>query len=103
MSYLLLLPIDQYLKNTYAMAASFQATQTLIAQQYVRLDGDEAQTWTYAIAHRKVAPGEARDEVIAGVQYRDRCRRFAKGWLITERRVHLQWMDLGPARTPAAR
>lgn len=96
-----MLPVDQYLKNTYAMGASFHATQHLIAQQYIRVDGDDAEAWSYGIAHHKVAPGETRDEIIAGVQYRDRCHRFEQGWLITERRVHLQWMDMAPARTPS--
>jgi hypothetical protein len=96
-------PVDEYLKGTYGMGASFHATQHLIAQQYIRLDGDEAEVWSYGIAHHKVAPGEARDEIIAGVQYRDRCRRFPQGWLITERRVHLQWMDMAPARAPSPR
>jgi hypothetical protein len=96
-----LVPIEQYLKGAYGTGASFHATQHLIGQQYIRLAGDEAEVWSYGVAHHKVAPDEARDEIIAGVQYRDRCRRFPQGWLIVERRVHLQWMDMGPARTPA--
>jgi SnoaL-like domain len=96
-----MVPIDKYLERTYGMGASFHATQHLIAQQYIYVDGDEAEVWSYGVAHHKVAPGEARDEIIAGVQYRDRCRRSEKGWLITERRVILQWMDMAAARTPA--
>lgn len=96
-----MVPVEQYLKGVYGMGASFHATQHLIAQQYIRIDGDEADVWSYGIAHHKVASGEARDEIIAGVQYRDRCRRFEQGWLIIERRVHLQWMDMAPARTPS--
>lgn len=88
-------PIDDYLRNTYGMGASFHMTQHIIANQYITVNGDEAVAWSYGIAHHKVGPNEARDEIIAGVQYRDRCRRFLKGWLITERRVALQWMDMG--------
>lgn len=94
-------PIDEHLRNTYGVGASFHATQHIIANQYITLHGDEAVVWSYGIAHHKVAPGEARDEIIAGVQYRDRCRRFPQGWLITERRVSLQWMDVGRNRHPA--
>lgn len=93
--------VDDYLTNTYKMAASFHATQHLIAQQYIHVSGDEAVVWSYAIAHHKRAPGEQLDEVIAGVQYRDKCRRFPQGWLITERGVEMQWMDMAPPRTPA--
>ena len=98
-----LLPVDQYLRNTYDLGASFHATQHLIGQQYIRIEGDAAEVWSYGVAHHKVAPGEARDEIIAGVQYRDRCRRYPQGWLIVERRVHLLWMDMAPARTPSPR
>jgi len=87
--------IDGYLRKTYDVGASFHATQHMIANQYVQLKGDEATVWSYGIAHHKVAPGEARDEIIAGVQYRDQCRRTAKGWIITQRQVALQWMDRG--------
>lgn len=27
----------------------------------------------------------------------DRCRRFEDGWLITERRLHVQWVEQRPA------
>ena len=98
-----MLPVDQYMRNTYNVGASFHATQHLIGQQYIRFDGEAAEVWSYGVAHHKVAPGETRDEIIAGVQYRDRCRRFPQGWLIVERRVHLLWMDMAPARTPSPR
>jgi len=91
-------PIDTSLPKTYAVAESFHATQHLIANQYVKLDGDAAEVWSYGVAHHKVAPGESRDEVIAGVQYRDRCRREGGGWLIVERQVVLQWIDQAPPR-----
>lgn len=93
-----MVPIDPYLEGVYAVGSGFHATQHLIAQQYIHIEGDEAEVWSYAVAHHKVAPGEARDEIIAGVQYRDRCRRFEQGWLIVERRVHPLWIDIAPAR-----
>jgi hypothetical protein len=92
-------PINDYLTNTYNVASSFQATQHLIGQQYIKVNGDEAVMWSYAIAHHKRAPGEPRDEIIAGVQYRDKCRRYPQGWLIVERAVEMQWMDMAPPRT----
>ncbi len=91
-------PIDQNLEFTYGVASSFHATQHVISNQYIELNGDEALVWSYGVAHHKVAPGEQRDEIIAGVHYRDRCRRFAQGWLIVERSVANQWVDMGPAK-----
>lgn len=92
-------PVDVSLKKTYAIASSFHATQHVISNQYVDLQGDGARVWSWGVAHHKVAPGEARDEIIAGVQYRDRCRRFSQGWLITERRLVMLWMDMARPRS----
>ena len=89
--------IDEHLKFTYGVASSFHATQHVISNQYIQLDGDSAVVWSYGVAHHKVAPGEQRDEIIAGVQYRDVCRKFPAGWLIVERSVANQWIDMGPA------
>jgi hypothetical protein len=91
-------PIDQSLPKTYAMALGFHATQHFIGNQYVDLHGDEAVVWSYGVAHHKVAAGEKRNEIIAGVQYRDHCKRFVEGWLITQRSIATQWLDMSPPR-----
>jgi hypothetical protein len=90
--------IEQHLKFVYGVASSFHATQHVISNQYIQLNGDAALVWSYGVAQHKVAPGEQRDEIIAGVQYREKCRRFAQGWLIVERSVANQWIDMGPAK-----
>jgi len=92
-------PIDASLRKTYDVGASFHSTQHLIANQYIALNGDEAIAWSYGVAHHKAAVDETRDEIIAGVQYRDRCKRFPRGWLIVERQVVVQWLDRGPRKT----
>jgi hypothetical protein len=94
-------PIDTYLPATYRTASSFHATQHVISNQYITIKGDEAVLWSYGVAHHKVVPGTQDNEIIAGVQYRNRCRRFPDGWLIIEHSVALQWMDRGPPRIPA--
>lgn len=91
-------PIDDYLKGTYQVASSFHATQHVISNQYITLDGNQAVLWSYGVAHHKVEKGEDRDEIIAGVQYRDKCKKFAEGWLIVERSVHTLWLDMAPPR-----
>jgi hypothetical protein len=69
------------------------ATQYNITNQHVTIDGDEALVWSYAITVHKAEPGSGRENVTLGVQYRDRCRRTAKGWLIASRKVALQWTE----------
>lgn len=90
--------IDTYLKATYAMAESFHATQHVISNQYISVRGDEADLWSYGVAHHKVEKGQDRDEIIAGVQYRDKCRKFPDGWLIVERAVVPMWIDMARPR-----
>jgi hypothetical protein len=92
--------IDESLPKTYGVAASFHATQHIISNQYIHLDGDDAIVWSYGVAHHKVAQGEKRDEIIAGVQYRDTCKRFAEGWLITERSIFPHWIDIAAPPAP---
>ena len=83
--------IDDYLPKVYAGAVGFAATQHNITNQYVTLDGDLATVWSYAIAYHWATPGDDRADLVMGVQYRDQCRRFEAGWLITARKVVKQW------------
>ncbi|WP_158241522.1 nuclear transport factor 2 family protein [Novosphingobium sp. TH158] len=62
------------------------------------LADDTAVVWSYGIAHHMVGKDEGCDEIIAGVQYRDKCRRTDDGWLIIERSIANQWVDM---RKPA--
>jgi hypothetical protein len=90
-----LLPVADYLPKVFAGASGYGVTQHNILNQYVTLDGDAAQVWSYAIAHHWAADGDSRGDLVMGVQYRDQCRRFRQGWLITSRKVVRQWTD-GP-------
>lgn len=92
-------PFKESMGGTFAFASSFKATQHLIGQQYVDLDGDDALCISYGVAHHKVAAGEDRDEIIAGVQYHDRCRRSDDGWRIVERSIVSLWVDVQPPRS----
>lgn len=95
-----MIAIDAYLPELYAGAAAFQATQHNITNQYVAVTGDEAVVWSYAVAFHKPAPGDARQTITVGVQYRDRCRRGPRGWLIAERRTLRQWTEFAENKTP---
>lgn len=88
------MPVSEYLPQVYAGAAAFAATQHNITNQYVTVNGDEALVWSYAIAYHWAAPGDGRGDLVVGVQYRDQCRRFPQGWLITARKAVRQWTDV---------
>ncbi len=82
----------EYLPNIFAGASVYQATQHNITNQHVTVDGDEALVWSYAVCYHLEEPGSGRDDLIVATQYRDRCRRFDGGWLITARRSVAQWI-----------
>jgi hypothetical protein len=86
-------PIDDYLPKVYAGAAAYAATQHNITNQHVRLAGDRAVVWSYAIAVHKAAPQSDRPDLTLGVQYRDTCRRTGQGWVIAQRTVVIQWTE----------
>jgi hypothetical protein len=88
--------IEAYLPKVYEGAAAFAATQHNITNQHVTIDRADALVWSYAIAVHKAAPDSGRDDLTMGVQYRDTCRRFPAGWLITARTVVVQWTEKPP-------
>ena len=62
----------------------FRRTHHQLGQIRVELDGDEAAGVTYVTAWHELWDGRRET---ARLQYRDRFRRAASGWLISERRV----------------
>lgn len=59
---------------------------------YQRIDGDSAETETYAIAFVvRAAQGQPDRIAVRGLRYLDRLRREANGWRICERRHTLDW------------
>jgi hypothetical protein len=87
--------IDEYLPKAYGGTAVYKATQHNITNQYITVTGDEALMWSYAIAYHMEEPGNGRENLMVGVQYRDQCRRVLEGWLIAKRKAVFQWID-GP-------
>jgi hypothetical protein len=86
------MPASEYLPTIYEGAAVYQATQHNITNQHVAINGAEALVWSYAVCYHLEEPGSGRDDLVVATQYRDRCRRFDDGWLITSRQSVLQWM-----------
>jgi hypothetical protein len=86
------MPASEYLPNVFAGAAVYHATQHNITNQHVSFDGAEALVWSYAVCYHLEEPGSGREDLIVATQYRDRCRRFDGGWLITARKSVPQWI-----------
>jgi hypothetical protein len=87
--------INEYLRRTVDGSGVYHAAQHNITNQFITLKGDEAFMVSYGITYHMEEPGNGRQNLIIGVQYSDRCRRFPKGWLIVHRASKLLWVD-GP-------
>jgi hypothetical protein len=92
--------IDDYLPKVYEGVLPYASTQHNITNQYITPHGDRATIWSYAVACHFEAKDNGRRNLILGVQYRDQCRREDRGWLISARKVKLQWVDGPLPRSP---
>ena len=83
-------PADEYVPQLVTAVAAYETTMHNITNQYVVLDGDTAEVWSYAVAlHFGRRDGGA--DLALGVQYRDRATRTENGWLIAERHAVQLW------------
>jgi 3-phenylpropionate/cinnamic acid dioxygenase small subunit len=77
--------------------APMSATQHLISNVVVRLDGDRAESTCYLQAQH-VKPGTpGGDNFIIAGRYDDQLVRTPQGWRIRERRLQAMWTDGNPA------
>jgi ketosteroid isomerase-like protein len=82
---------SEYLPRVFEGASAYAATQHNITNQHVVVDGDDAFVWSYAVAVHIQRPESEGDDLVLGVHYRDRCRRFPEGWMITYRKTSIAW------------
>lgn len=72
----------------------YVATQHLVANQLVTVDGDRAEGETYCTAHHIYddEAGVRRDKVMY-IRYLDAYVRTAEGWRIETRTLHCDWVQ----------
>jgi len=80
-----------------AALTPLSATQHLISNVVVRVDGDRAECSCYLQAqHVKTGTAGGDHYIIAG-RYDDQLVRTTNGWRIRERRLQVMWTDGNPA------
>ena len=84
-------PADEYIPRLLEGVARYEATMHNITNQYATIDGDDADVWSYAVALHFVAGGAGGTDLAMGVQYRDRARRTAAGWVVARRDTVMLW------------
>jgi 3-phenylpropionate/cinnamic acid dioxygenase small subunit len=89
--------IEALVATCRAVLEPLDATQHLIGNHVVTVDGDEAHSQCYLQAQhvRSGAPGG--DNYIMAGTYTDDLRRGADGWRITRRRLSITWTSGNPA------
>lgn len=80
-----------------ASLAPMSATQHLIGNVVVRLDGDQAESTCYLQAQHVRAGTAGGDNFIIAGRYDDKLVRTAGGWRIRERRLAVTWTEGNPA------
>jgi hypothetical protein len=84
--------IEQYLRTGAAVRSVGASDETLRVSYHIMgapaidLDGDDASTQTYAVAHLVVGqPGNGGKVLVRGLRYLDDWRRTPVGWRICDR------------------
>jgi hypothetical protein len=95
-------PIDEYVVGLEAGVEVYQATMHFMGNQYIDLDAgaDTGFVETYAVAYHLEAPDTGLADLFMGVRYCDDVRRNGSDWIISNRRVFLQW-NRGPLPRPS--
>lgn len=75
---------DDYARAVIDMISEFTATQHIIGNHLVSVDGDQATSACYVIASHYLATGEGEPWSTIGVRYEPEARRFEDGWRITK-------------------
>jgi 3-phenylpropionate/cinnamic acid dioxygenase small subunit len=75
------------------------ASQHLISNITVKVDGDEATARSSVFSPLVIGEGDRKEVMLNGGTYSDRLRRTEDGWRITERIAQLAWADR-PVRAP---
>lgn len=88
----------QAIEDTVRTAlAPFDASQHLIGNVVVTVDGDTAESVCYLQAQHVKRGTDGGDNFIIAGAYRDTLRRTENGWRITHRRLDGLWTEGNPA------
>jgi hypothetical protein len=88
---------EAIIATCHGALSGLDASQHLIANIVVELDGDRAQASCYFQAQHVYAGAEGGDNFLVGGTYRDRLVRTGDGWRIEHRTLEPTWQDGNPA------
>jgi hypothetical protein len=89
-------PIGSFLSTWLDGMECFAQSSHSMSNVHVAIDGDQAESETYAVVHlvdRHAEPGQV---IIRGIHYHDHLLRTPDGWKIDSRRHRLLWLSVVP-------
>lgn len=94
-------PIDEFVEREKVNYAKFEINTHLAGNELIELDGDTATSELYSIClHRVMADGDrGAFDSISGMRFLDTLERRDGKWLISDRKVVLDWMRADPVTT----
>jgi len=81
--------------------ARYDSTMHFIGNQLIEIDGETANSETYAVAYHRLAEAGVAKLFTVGVRYLDELARNSDGWRIRRRAVKMEWQRieaLAPSR-----
>ena len=85
------------LAPVFAGLNQYDATTHFVGQSTIlTLSDDQATGEAYCLAHHVTVDGSRRRLMVASLRYRDTFVKIDGGWLFSERRLYVDWMDEHP-------
>jgi len=82
------------LAPVFAELNRYDATTHFIGQSTIfTLTADRATAETYCLAHHITVDNGKRRLMLASLRYLDACVKIGGGWLFSERRLYVDWME----------
>lgn len=89
--------VEEIKARVRAALEPLDASQHMVANQQVRVDGDRATCRTYLQAQHVRRAAAGGSTFMVGGRYEDRLVRTAEGWRIERRDLTILWTDGNPA------
>ena len=89
--------IDAIIERIERGVGKLDATQHVVSNQQVRVDGDTATCRCYLIGQHIKLGTPGGDHYVMSGTYSDRLARTADGWRITHRTLEILWTEGNPA------
>ena len=92
-------PIEAVIPAIRDALARFATTMHTMGNQLIELNGDRADSETYAVCYHRIEAAEPQLFTV-GMKYLDTLARRSDGWRISQRRITFEWQSTVPMAPP---